>query len=300
MWFLLSLLIVVLVTLSISLYMVYLTLYPKTKDYDETYSHEVEAGQFTEAYYEGLPKEDFYISSDQGYKLHGIWIAKGGSRKSVVLVHGYGFSLFGSMKYVPIFRRLGFNVLVYDHRYHGLSGGSNTTFGALEKEDLKQMIGWVKDKVGPKSLVGTHGESLGGATALMEGADDSLVDFIISDCAYARMDIELAYRLKVEYRLPAFPVIYIASVLNRFITGYFFDQVSPMASAMSIQVPTMLIHGTNDTYTPSVQGDMIYDCLTCPKTFYKVQGAGHAKSLNQDPEKYGEEIEAFLKKHKMI
>lgn len=300
MWFLTIFLILILVSVGVSAYMVWFTLYPKVKAYDATYRHEVDDGQFTEAYFNGLPKEEIYVQSDHNYSLHGIWIPIEESKATVIIVHGYSFSLFGSIKYVPLFRDLGYNVLVYDHRFHGLSGGANCTFGALEKDDLIRMIDFVMEKVGEDAILGIHGESLGGATSLMAAAEDDRVDFLVSDCAFARMDMELAHRLKEDYRLPAFPVIPMASVINFFITGFFYNQVSPLAAAGNIEVPTMIIHGRDDDYTPYVQGEMIYERLAGPKKLYGVPGATHARSLNQDPETYRSEVTAFLKKHHLL
>lgn len=300
MWLLLMAVMLIVMILAVSIYLVYTTLYPRVISYEDTYAHELDDGQYSEDYFKGLPKDEFYVASDHGYPLHGIWIPLEGSKKTVVLAHGYMFSLFGSVKYIPLFRGMGFNTLIYDHRKHGLSGGSSVTFGAYEMDDLKTMIRVAINRTGDDGIVGTHGESMGGATVLMEAAMASESSFIIADCAYARLDVELAHRLKAQYHLPAFPIIYVASVINRFITGWFYDQISPMSSALKIQVPTMLIHGTDDDHTPMIQSDMIYSNLDCPKSYYKAQGARHANSLTNNPEKYRSEVADFLGRHGFI
>ncbi len=279
---------------ALGAYIVIITSYPKTKDYDFTYENEVEKGVFTEEYYAGLTKDEVMISSPFGYEIHGIWIPLAGSDKTIVLSHGYTYSLFGSIKYIPVFQRLGFNVFVYDQRYHGLSGGDKSTFGFKEKEDLSTVFDYLESRFDKNMVIGTHGESLGGSTVLLHGAVDERVKFIISDCAYMDMRIQIAHRLKVEYHIPAFPVIYFASFINRIVSGNFYSQVSPIREVTRIKAPTMIIHGRADEYTPYEQGLNLYQKLKVKKRFYGAEGAGHAESLKADEEKYYQEVKLFL------
>ena len=69
-----------------------------------------------------------------------------GSNKTMILVHGISYTRMGMVKYMPIFRRLGWNILIYDQRFFGRSGGSNTSFGYYEKRDLVAAFDWAKNK----------------------------------------------------------------------------------------------------------------------------------------------------------
>lgn len=277
-----------------SIYLVRISLKPKVKDYEKTMEMEVERGWFTKDYWEGLPKIEEYLDSPMGYRIHGFWIPNKGAKKSVILAHGFSFSLFGSVKYIDTFRRLGYNIFLYDQRFHGLSGGKTSTFGWKEKKDLKVVVDYVKKMAGQDSLVGTHGESLGGATVLQHAVMDDRVAFVISDCSFSGVGKEFAHRLKEEYKLPAFPIIPIASFITWLRTGAFYGQISPARAAKKIKVPTMVIHGTGDTYTPFEQGQKIYDALEVDKRFYKVEGAEHAGCLKADPKAYYLEVKKFL------
>ena len=292
--------ILILLLLVFCAVLVKLTLYPTTRTYIETYNIEIADGNFTEDYFNSLPKEEVYIQARQGYKLHGFWIKGGDEKKIVVLAHGYRFSLFGSIKYIPIFLKLGYSVLAFDNRYHGLSGGPNTTFGIKEQYDLMSVYDYLMDRFGEDIRIGTHGESLGAATALMHGAKDERVSFIVADCAYSGMKEILAYQLKVRYRLPMFPFIPIASFLSMFITGVPFCAASPRKSAQKITAPTFIIHGRCDSNTPFEQAQAIYDALKCKKRFYGAEGAEHARSVVTDKEKYFDEVEQFLQENDLL
>ncbi len=58
------------------------------KAYDETYRMEVEAGKIIERDFKALPKEEFYIESPFGYRLHGLYHSGPGSKKTVIIAHG--------------------------------------------------------------------------------------------------------------------------------------------------------------------------------------------------------------------
>jgi len=278
---------------SLSYYLVKITTIPTIMPYETTYLHEVEEGWFTLEYFEDLPKKEIYIDSPQGYKIHGFWIPMLESKKCIVIVHGFSYSLFGSIKYLKIFRELGFNILIYDQRYHGLSGGKNSTFGFKEKEDLKSIFDYITSLLGDQVIIGTHGESLGGATVLMHASEDERVKFVISDCAYSSVLDEFKHRLKEDYHLPPFPIIPLASLINKIKIGAFYRELSPLKASQKIKVPTFIIHGSQDTYTPFEQGRQLFEALNCPKKWYAPH-AKHASALKVNPSEYRDQIIQFL------
>ncbi len=132
---------------------------PKVWNYEKTYRNELKFKRFTEHYYTSLTKEGCFIDLPYGYKLHAIYIPKG-SNKTIIFIHGHTYTLMGDIKYLEIFRSLGFNALLIDSRFHGKSGGFNTTFGKYEKYDVKACVDWVSRTTGNNSIIGIHGESM--------------------------------------------------------------------------------------------------------------------------------------------
>lgn len=123
----------------------------------------------------------------------------GDSKKTMLFTHGFSFSLLGSVKYMDMFRKRGFNILMYDHRHHGKSGGDNVTFGITERDDLKAVAGWAKEKTGPTTVIGIHGESIGAAVALQYAAIDNQAIFFIHGGADTYIPTEMGRRLYRVY-----------------------------------------------------------------------------------------------------
>ncbi|MGQ0453143.1 alpha/beta hydrolase, partial [Bacillus sp. SS-TM] len=88
-----------------------------------------------------------------------------------------------SVKYANLFLKRGYNVLIYDHRRHGKTGGKTTSYGYYEKHDLKSVVDWLKNRFGTNITLGIHGESMGAATLLQyAGLVEDGADFYIADC----------------------------------------------------------------------------------------------------------------------
>ncbi len=54
----------------------------------------------------------------------------------VVLSHGYTSTRYGMYKYAALWRRFGFNCVLYDNRGHGVNKRTSCTFGIREGRDL--------------------------------------------------------------------------------------------------------------------------------------------------------------------
>jgi len=265
-------------------------------------AREAELGRIEKERIDALPVEEVEIRSPYGYSLYGWFVpAEGGTtRRTVVFSHGVTSSLAGMLKYADIFRRRGFNALLYDHRRHGRSGGKHTTYGYYEKRDLGAAVDWVYGRFGPDAVVGVFGESMGAATALQLAAIDDRLDFVVADCPYSDLAEQLAHRLKADYRLPPFPLLALTSLWCKLRAGFYIRDVSPIRDLAGIRAPVLLIHGDADDFVPMRMSAAMYERFPGSKSLYLAPGAAHAESWQRHREEYERKVEQFLRAHRLL
>lgn len=269
-------------------------IYPRTRSHDDTYNSEVSSGRLDENSFKQWEKQEVFIRSPFGYNLYGLYFPSQGSNKAVILCHGITYTLYGSVKYMSMFLNRGFNVLIYDHRNHGRSGGKNTTFGFYEKYDLKACTDWVLEKCGPGAVVGIHGESMGGAVVLQNTAIDERISFCIADCPYSDLTELLKIRIKADFHLPFFPLLYIADLFTKLRTGMSFRNISPIRDITDVKIPVFFIHGQNDAYIPKEMSIAMYNAKKGGKKLYIAPNADHAESCWKNNEEYDRHVGEFL------
>ncbi|WP_226669961.1 alpha/beta hydrolase [Metabacillus litoralis] len=294
-WFMMSLATVVLVS-SLFLYVVSrLLLSPRKVAYDKTYKLGIQKGEIDDQVFQTINKEEVYIRSYHGYKLHGMLFPVENSKKVIIIAHGIKWSLFGSFKYVEMFQKRGFHVLLCDHRFHGLSGGSYTSFGYYEKDDLKAWIDYATTRFGKKAYIGLLGESLGAASALEVSKRDHRVRFCIADCAFSDFRSLLKLRLKLDLKIRFYPLIDAISYLVKLRHGWSFPEISPIKGLEKIKTPILFIHGKRDSFIPLQMTIEMFKRKKGKKTLYIVPEAGHAEAYNTDPKGYERKVIEFIK-----
>ncbi len=285
-----------LLVVGIAYYLSNQLLYPQVSSRPEKYRREVEAGRFDPRIFETWEREEVRIISPHGYELFGLYFPIPAAQRTVIIVHGITGNVFGSVKYMEPFRKRGFNVLLYDHRFHGRSGGPFSSYGFYEKEDLRAWVDWVYERCGTECIVGTHGESLGAATALQHAAIDPRPDFVVADCGFSTLEEELRVRIREDYHLPPFPILPVANLFIRLRAGFTLKQVSPLQAVAHIESPVLFIHGKADNYVPTRMSIDLYNAKPGAKALYLVPGAPHARAQATDPEAYDRELGAFLER----
>lgn len=287
--------IILLLLLLISFYFSNKVAYPRTFPYEETYKLDFDRGKINEALLNNPDREEIYIDSPYGYKLHGLYFPNANSKKAIIIVHGITWSLFGSVKYMDMFIEQGFNVLIYDHRNHGLSGGNNCTFGYYEKYDLKACTDWLYKRIGDDAIIGLHGESMGAGTVLQNIAIDSRIKFCIADCGYSDVPELLKLRLKIDFKINLPFFIYISSAITKLRTGWSFKTASPIKDLPTVNVPVLFIHGEDDVYVPTYMSKQMYEVKKGVKDIYIAPNAGHAEAYINNKEEYRNRVYNFLK-----
>lgn len=268
--------------------------HPKSRKYGETYQWEIQNGRTPEDELKGLEKEEVFIISPYGYKIHGLFFHNRNSKKAVILCHGITWSLYGSVKYVQMFFNKGFSVFIYDHRNHGLSGGKDTSFGYFEKFDLKACTDWVLNRLGQDAVIGLFGESMGASTALQNVAIDPRIRFCISDCGYSDITTLFKYHLVKDYKIKHLPLVEIASLITKLRDGWCFKDVSPIQSISNIDTPILFTHGGNDDFVPTWMSEEMHRIKKGIKDIYIAADAAHVETYIKNIEEYEKRVSKFL------
>ena len=278
--------------------------HPKTWKYSDCIGEEVNRGHFERDWFEReFRPEEFTLRSQYGYDLHcALWPHPEGSSfpdgkpRVAVIVHGYTYCLIGSVKYAKIFHDLGFDCVLYDHRNHGLSGKAPTTMGYYEARDLSAVCDWARERFGNDALIGTHGESMGAATVMLQASQDPALSFVVEDCGYSDLRAQLRHNVKQLYHLPYFPFVPLASLLARLRGGVPFKKVVPLDSvAKCDSLPMLFIHGEKDDFVPYEMVHENYGAKPGMREIKTFPEAEHAASFTSDPQGYRACVTSFLK-----
>ncbi|MCH7321140.1 alpha/beta hydrolase [Solibacillus sp. MA9] len=270
-------------------------MYIKKKDDAFILEREISSKRFDEVWYEGCPKEILSIESPNGYMIRGIFLKPLETKNTVIICHGVTENKINSMRYARMFEHLGFNAVVYDHRRHGESEGKTTSYGHYEKFDLQAVVDKVREEIGPDGILGIHGESMGAATTLLYAgsiADDA--DFYISDCAFSNFPALLKEIFENTVKIDAKYTISFADFFMRIRDGYSVKEIMPVDAVKHIEKPVLFIHSTPDDFIPSRMAEELYEAKPEPKRLKLFDQGPHAKSFNENPDDYEQEVAKFL------
>jgi uncharacterized protein len=202
-----------------------------------------------------------------GVKLKGWWFHAAEKRGTLVYLHGVSDNRGTSVGIAEHFLARGFDVIAYDSRAHGESGGDACTYGVYEKQDLARVLDRVETR--PIVLMGT---SMGAAIALQAAAVDQRVAAVVAVSPFSDL------RTAAIERAPFFAskgniaeAFRLAEAEGRFRV----DDASPVAAAARIAAPTLLIHGAKDDETPAAHSQRIFAALHDPKRLILVPNADH-------------------------
>ena len=245
--------------------------------------------------FDSLPSDSYLITSQDGYPLHTQYFpAPNVSSRYVILSHGYTYTRYGGVKYVHLFRRLGYNCIIYDNRGHGENVRTKCTLGLDESRDLISVIDDTYRRYGRDIYLGLHGESMGSAlqiTALKYKPD---IKFIVNDCGFADLCGVLCHKVKVDFHLPGW-VVYPASVMSRILFGYAFTAVRPIDSLReNTSVPICFVHGLADNFITPDHSRRMHEVTGAYSELHLFPDADHAQCLKSDPAKYFQMLSDFL------
>ncbi len=207
----------------------------------------------------GFDYQRVQFTATDGVKLVGWWIPAQGGRTSkaahdtVLVCHGLAANKSNQLLMARQLVPGGFNVLAFDLRAHGESGGQLTTYGALEGRDVLGAVRWVrKEHPDESQRIFGAGASMGAVALITAATDDSdegrAIEAIAAYAAYDSLP-GLTRSITKEYFLPplGWLLIHVGVPLASAQTGVDLSHFDPAQRVSELWPrPLLLIHGEQD------------------------------------------------------
>ncbi|MEA4912014.1 MAG: alpha/beta hydrolase [Oscillospiraceae bacterium] len=239
-------------------------------------------------------KEDVYITSFDGLRLHGYFLSAQGPAERVLLcAHGYrgsyNFDFSGAARWC---HDNGCHLLLIDERAHGQSEGNYICYGAKERFDVRDWAVWLDKRFGGVLPIYLDGLSMGAATVLMASGLTlpGSVRGVIADCGFTSPRAIFEYNIRALYHLPAYPLLWFFGLYCRVFARFGLDDASTLESLRVNTRPVLLVHGGEDRFVPTDMSRENYAACKAPKELLIVDGVGHAASYLKDPQTYRQKM----------
>ena len=251
----------------------------------------------------GFNFEPVSFTATDGVRLDGWWIPAraptareaearlGGDwgRNTVILCHGLGANKANQLVMAQDLVPGGYNVLAFDFRAHGASGGQLSTFGDLERRDVLGAVRWVREKRGKESsrIFGV-GASMGAAALVAAAADPGSEGQAIEAVAvYGTYDDlgSLVRSMCENYFVPpmGWMAVHLGLPIADAHVGRRLEQFSPAREVKDLWPrPIFVIHGKGDRTIDFRHGQALLDSALQPKYFYWVKDGDH-NAIVADP-----------------
>jgi dipeptidyl aminopeptidase/acylaminoacyl peptidase len=244
-----------------------------------------------------LPGHAVHFRASDGVRLTGWLARRAPAAPTVILVAGFKAGEASMAPYARFLYRAGYNVLLYDSRGIGSSGGS-FSLGVHEVQDVRGAVRYLAHSAGlTGQQFGLLGVSLGAGVAIVAASHLPQVRATVADSAYVdqRRTVDRLDSLSVSgATIPLAPIA--PWIVDRWI-GTSLDRFSPLHAAPHIAPRALLlIHSRDDRNptTPLSGAEAIYRAAHQPRSIWIAPSGGHAGALRAHPAAYKRRVLGFL------
>ncbi|MBX3617139.1 MAG: alpha/beta hydrolase [Nitrosomonas sp.] len=204
------------------------------------------------------------IPTNDGETLHGWWIPVMEAKGTILLFHGNAGNISHRINYLTMFRKLGYNTLLFDYRGYGQSSGKPSESGTY----LDAQAAW-RYLTETKGISSEHivlfGESLGGAVAAWLAAREKpgLLALASAFTSVPGLAAEI---------YPFLPVRWISQF-----------EYNTLRSLQSVRCPVFIAHSPQDDIVPFHHGRQLFQAAHEPKQFLELEGSHNTGFIFMQP-----------------
>lgn len=210
------------------------------------------------------------VSTGDGVELAVFWGVAPGAKKTVFFFHGNAEDIGDVAFILNSYRLQGVNVLCFDYRGYGQSGGSSTEKNVLSDASVVLDYAIANFGVDPEEVI-FHGRSLGGGVAMDLAVERGAAGLILESSFLS------VYRLFL-------PMDWLPG-----------DKFVNFRKAPDLECPTLVMHGKKDDVVPFEHGEELASLV--PEGLLRThwfEEAGHNDIQQRAGAEYWAVIRAFL------
>lgn len=238
-----------------------------------------------------LEAEELKLETADGVELDAWFIPHKTSKKAIILCHGYPMDK-GDILGFTAFLAKEFNLLYFDFRATGRSGGLFSTGGAREVRDIDAAVKFLEAR-GFGDGVGIFGFSMGGAAALL--SRNPALKARALDAPVAELSAELDYIFK-PWGIWRKPLLVLMKAWNLLLVGVNINSVNPVGNTGAFSRPMFLVHGDADTQVPA-SSSLAIKAANPAAELWLVGGAGHGENWGRAGKEYERRLTGFFRKN---
>jgi pimeloyl-ACP methyl ester carboxylesterase len=242
----------------------------------------------------GIPFEEVMFASPLGE--FPAWFVHGTGDTWVIYAHGRGANRREALRMLPTVTELGIPSLIITYRNDPdvpASLDGLYRFGQTEWEDLEGAVRYAAQHGADKLVL--VGFSMGGAIVtsfLYESDLAERVEAVILDAPMLNFR-DAVDHLAWKKGLPWF-LTQIAEEMAEIRFDVDWEAMNYLRRADELTAPVLLFHGDDDDRAPVEVSDALAEARPDLVTYSRVEGAGHVRSWNTDPEAYEAAVRDFL------
>ncbi|HPV40503.1 MAG TPA: alpha/beta hydrolase [Spirochaetota bacterium] len=225
----------------------------------------------------GIAYEDLYFTADDGIRLNGWWVPASSSEGTVLFCHGNAGNISFLLDTIRLYHDLKLNVLVFDYRGFGRSGGKPLEEGTYRDVAAAWKYLVHSKKIDPGTIV-VIGRSLGGPIAAWLCQTRRPGALVLESTFTRAADVA-----RYHYQLAPADLI-------------FGDTYNTAGFLSRIGCPVLVVHSPDDEIIPYELGQALFKSVKGTKEFLQIHGShnsGFMDSLNL----YVPGLERFLGRH---
>ena len=222
----------------------------------------------------GLNWEDVSVTTADGVRIHGWYVAHPAARGTVIFCHGNGGNISHRLDTLRLLHDLRLAVVIFDYRGYGRSEGTPGEAGTCR--DGEAIRRYAAETLGipfEKQII--WGRSLGGGVATALAAQHPPAALVVESSFTSVPDVaQAAY--------PWLPV--------RWLCRFRYDSASRVAR---LRCPKLFIHSPDDDVIPFRFGRALFERAADPKRFLAIHGP-HNDGFLLSRELYQRTVTEFL------
>ena len=247
----------------------------------------------------GYAYRDVAFTTADGFTLRGWWIdapEPGAAVGTVIMLPGVGSTRAFTLARAGYLHRANYNLLLYDQRASGESGGTHITIGVREADDARRAVDMAQ-ALAPCPIV-LFGYSMGGSVAITAAASDRRVAAVIDDSGFGSVK-DLVEATGYRYTRPIPPSVLAVPIfaMVRRLGGFDLRSIKPIDAAAHLDAPLLVITGELDEIVPAAQQRALARRARGPARQVVFPGAGHEQAYVLMREEYEDLVLGFLASH---